>query len=179
MVGAILVGGESSLTRLVETAISDNVTTDGSHIWNVTFGDYQRSIAVRRRIRRIRRRLYAYDTFNGIERVEQAHNDYLQVLSGRGNCRFNYRADFLFQLFRTGLKNYKTEKSLSARRCRRCISRLFCGSRSQLFRFRPAHNRGGGAVFNSDGVGCRQRQTVRGRCGKFFRSFAKKSGRIM
>ncbi|MEO6588587.1 MAG: O-antigen ligase family protein, partial [Pyrinomonadaceae bacterium] len=36
VVGAILVGGESSLTRISETAASDNVTSGRTEIWNVS-----------------------------------------------------------------------------------------------------------------------------------------------
>jgi O-antigen ligase len=43
-----------------------------------------------------------------MERVEQAHNDYLQVIADAGIIGLILGAFFLFQLFRTGWKNSKT-----------------------------------------------------------------------
>ncbi|HMS44119.1 MAG TPA: O-antigen ligase family protein, partial [Pyrinomonadaceae bacterium] len=49
-----------------------------------------------------------YDTFSGIERVEQAHNDYLQILTDTGLIGFIIAAFYVFLLFKTGLRNIKS-----------------------------------------------------------------------
>jgi len=50
----------------------------------------------------------AYDTLNGTARVEQAHNDYLQVLADAGIPGLLIGGFFLYSLFRKGLQNTKT-----------------------------------------------------------------------
>lgn len=45
-----------------------------------------------------------YDTWNGTLRVEQAHNDYLQILADAGILGFICVAAFIFLLFRQSLK---------------------------------------------------------------------------
>jgi O-antigen ligase len=46
-----------------------------------------------------------YDTLNGALRVEQAHNDYLQILADGGIIGLAYVLAFLVILFRNGLRN--------------------------------------------------------------------------
>ena len=46
-----------------------------------------------------------YDDFNGLERVEQAHNDYLQVLADAGVVGAAIGILFLFLLFREARRN--------------------------------------------------------------------------
>jgi O-antigen ligase len=45
---------------------------------------------------------------SGLERVEQAHNDYLQVAADAGIVGLIIGGAFLFLLFRTGFRNIKT-----------------------------------------------------------------------
>lgn len=111
IVGAIMVGGESSLTRISDTVGSNDVTSGRTEIWSVSLqiikdypifgvglGAY--SIAYT-----------PYDTLNGLSRVEQAHNDYLQVLTDAGLIGLIIGAGFLFLLFKTGLKNVNTNNT--------------------------------------------------------------------
>jgi O-antigen ligase len=46
-----------------------------------------------------------------MERVEQAHNDYLQVLADAGIVGLVIGAFFVFWLFRAGLQNIKTQNN--------------------------------------------------------------------
>jgi O-antigen ligase len=50
----------------------------------------------------------AHDTLSGIERAEQAHNDYLQVVSDAGIIGGIIGIGFLIVFFRTGLDSIKT-----------------------------------------------------------------------
>jgi O-antigen ligase len=107
--GAVFVGGESSLTRIAESASSKDVSTNRTHIWTVTldviknnlpFGDGLGAFGV------------AYtptDNRNGLERVEQAHNDYLQTVADAGMIGFLIGGAFLVLLFRAGLRNVRRE----------------------------------------------------------------------
>ncbi|MGI9055568.1 MAG: O-antigen ligase family protein [Pyrinomonadaceae bacterium] len=111
VVGAILVGGESSLTRISETVGSDNVTSGRTEIWNVSLQIIKNYLPFGAGIGAYSVAYTPFDTFNGLMRVEQAHNDYLQVLTDAGMVGLIIGAAFLFLLFRTGLKNVKTKNT--------------------------------------------------------------------
>ena len=109
--GSFFVGGESSLTRFVETAASENVTTDRSHIWSVTLDVIRENLPFGAGLGAFGVAYTPFDSFSGLERVEQAHNDYLQVLSDAGIVGLMIGGFFLFWLFREGLRNIKTENT--------------------------------------------------------------------
>lgn len=106
--GAVFVGGESSLTRFAETATSKDITTDRGHIWRVTLSAITHNLPFGAGLGAFGVAYTPYDSYNGLERVEQAHNDYLQVLSDAGIVGFLIGAFFLYRVTRTGLKNTKT-----------------------------------------------------------------------
>ena len=114
---------------------------------------------------------------NGIERVEQAHNDYLQILADAGIVGLILAGFFIYQLFRTGLAKRKTENIFSARCRRRRIGRLFCDSGSQPFRFCPAHDGDDGYIFDFGGAGRRQRQTFCRRRSRFMKDVSKRKAK--
>jgi Lipid A core - O-antigen ligase and related enzymes len=107
--GSILIGGESSLTRIAETAASEDVTTNRTHIWNVTMSVIKNNPVFGAGLGAYPQAYTKFDTLNGLERVEQAHNDYLQILSDAGIIGLVIAGFFAFLLFRTGLKNVKAE----------------------------------------------------------------------
>ncbi len=116
MVGAIVagsffVGGESSLTRLAETAKSDDLTTDRSHIWSVTLKVIGANMPLGAGLGAFGIAYTQFDDRSGLERVEQAHNDYLQVLSDAGLVGALIGIGFLVVLFTTG-KAAVTTKNL-------------------------------------------------------------------
>lgn len=108
IVGAMLVGGESSLTRIAETATSSDITTNRTHIWNVTIEVIKNYLPFGTGLGGYSVAYTQFDTFNGIERVEQAHNDYLQILTDAGIIGLIFAGFFTFKLFKTGVKNTKT-----------------------------------------------------------------------
>lgn len=109
IVGATwFIGGETTLTRIAETAASGDITTNRSHIWNVTLSVIKTYPIFGTGLGGFSTAYTGFDTLNGLERVEQAHNDYLQILADAGLIGFLIAAFFVFQLFRTGLKNAKT-----------------------------------------------------------------------
>ncbi len=107
--GAIMIGGESSLTRFAETAVSNDISSNRTHIWNITLEVIKNNLPFGAGIGAFAAAYTPYDTMNGIERVEQAHNDYLQVLADAGIIGLILAGFFVYQLFRTGLQNVKTE----------------------------------------------------------------------
>lgn len=111
VVGSIFVGGESSLTRIAETGLAENTTTDRTHIWNVTVGIIKENPLLGAGLGAFGVAYTKHDDFSGLERVEQAHNDYLQVLSDAGIVGLLIGLFFVFWLFRAGLQNMKTENT--------------------------------------------------------------------
>lgn len=107
ILGASLIGGESSLTRFAETATSKDITTNRSHIWKVTLEVIKENPILGAGMGAFGVAYTPHDTLNGLERVEQAHNDYLQVAADAGIIGVLIGGAFLFLLFKTGLKNSK------------------------------------------------------------------------
>lgn len=109
--GSIFIGGESSLTRLAETSASQDFTTDRTHIWSVTLEIIKDNFPFGAGLGAFGVAYTPYDSMSGLERVEQAHNDYLQVLADAGIVGLIIGAFFVFWLFRTGWQRAKTENA--------------------------------------------------------------------
>ncbi|MEO6588329.1 MAG: O-antigen ligase family protein, partial [Pyrinomonadaceae bacterium] len=89
----------------------DNVTSGRTEIWNVSLQIIKNNFPFGAGIGAYSVAYTPYDTFNGLMRVEQAHNDYLQVLTDAGIVGLIIGAAFLYLLFRTGLKNVNTKNT--------------------------------------------------------------------
>jgi hypothetical protein len=76
-----------------------------------------------------------FDSLNGLERVEQAHNDYLEVLAVAGIVGLIIGGFFLFQLFRTGLENVKTSNTFRRGVCVGALAGCFAILVHSLFDF--------------------------------------------
>ena len=109
VVGSLFIGGESSLTRIAETASSKDVTTDRGHIWSVTMDVIKHSMPFGVGFGALGVAYTPYDDRSGLERVEQAHNDYLQAVADAGIIGAIVGLFFLFMLFRLGLEAAKTD----------------------------------------------------------------------
>jgi O-antigen ligase len=102
--GAVMIGGDNSLKRMAETASSDDVSTNRTEIWTVStkiisenqpFGVGMGAFGV----------AYSkHDPSNGLQRVEQAHNDYLEVLADTGIVGAVIGVFFIGILFVTGIR---------------------------------------------------------------------------
>jgi O-antigen ligase len=106
--GANLISGETSLTRFAETSASKNISSDRTQIWRVTLDIIKNNLPFGVGLGAYGTAYTQFDVASGMERVEQAHNDYLQVIADAGIIGLILGAFFLFQLFRTGWKNSKT-----------------------------------------------------------------------
>ena len=107
--GAIYVGGESSLTRIAETATSKDVTTDRTHIWGITLQIIKANFPLGAGIGAFGQAYTPFDDYSGLERVEQAHNDYLQVVADGGLVGAAIAGFFLLTLVLTIRRNIKRE----------------------------------------------------------------------
>jgi O-antigen ligase len=109
--GTIFVGGETSLTRIADSAVSKDPSTSRTHIWNTTLKIIADAPVLGNGLGSFGVAYTAKDTLSGLERAEQAHNDYLQVVSDAGLAGAVIGLAFLFFLFRTGFANIKTANS--------------------------------------------------------------------
>jgi O-antigen ligase len=109
VIGSIFIGGESSLTRLAETARSDDFSTNRLQIWKVTLDVITQNLPFGAGIGAFAAAYSPHDPMNGLARVEQAHNDYLQILADAGLVGLAIAIFFVYKLFRIGLANAATE----------------------------------------------------------------------
>jgi len=100
--GAIFAGGDTSLTRVAETVASGDPSTGRSNIWSVTLDVIKANMPLGAGLGAFGVAYTPHDTMSGLERVEQAHNDYLQVLADAGLVGLVIGAFLLFRLFILG-----------------------------------------------------------------------------
>lgn len=82
--GAALIGGETSMSRISETAGSEDFSTKRTLIWGVTMDVIKSNLPLGAGFGAFGVAYTQSDSQNGLERVEQSHNDYLQLLADAG-----------------------------------------------------------------------------------------------
>jgi len=80
----LLLGGEFSIYRFIDSVNTDDPTTGRAHFWSVTLDIIKAHPIVGTGLGAFGVIYTRYDSRNGLFRLEQAHNDYLQVLSDGG-----------------------------------------------------------------------------------------------
>ena len=100
--GVVLLGGEDALTRIVGSVNTDDPTTGRAHFWSVTVDIIKTHPWIGTGLGAFGVVYTGYDTRNGTYRLEQAHNDYLQVLSDAGIIGAVLALFFVVNLFRMG-----------------------------------------------------------------------------
>jgi O-antigen ligase len=106
--GTVLVGGDSSLARISETASSKDVTSNRTQIWRVAVDVIVRDFPFGAGLGAFGVAYTPTDPLSGSERVEQAHNDYLQAITDAGIIGIFLGGLFLYLLVRTFLRNLDT-----------------------------------------------------------------------
>lgn len=101
-VGVISLGGEDALNRIVGTVNSEDPTTGRAHFWDVTLDIIKNHPVIGTGLGAFGVVYTGYDSRNGLYRLEQAHNDYLQVLSDAGIVGALLGLFFIVNLFRMG-----------------------------------------------------------------------------
>jgi O-antigen ligase len=107
--GTIAVGGSGVFTRLIGTANADDPTTGRSHFWSVTLNVIKAYPIAGSGLGSFSVIYTRYDSRNGYYRLEQAHNDYLQVLADGGIVSGILGLSFLVILFGKGFARRETE----------------------------------------------------------------------
>ncbi len=101
-VGVVSLGGEDALNRMVGTVNSEDPTTGRAHFWDVTLDIIKNHPVIGTGLGAFGVVYTGYDSRNGLYRLEQAHNDYLQVLSDGGIVGALLGLFFIVSLFRMG-----------------------------------------------------------------------------
>jgi O-antigen ligase len=100
--GVVFFGGESALNRFVGTVNSNDPTTGRAHFWSVTLDIIASHPIIGTGLGSFGAAFPRFDTRNGLMRLEQAHNDYLQVLSDAGIVGGVLGLFFIIVLFSKG-----------------------------------------------------------------------------
>jgi O-antigen ligase len=101
--GALYFGGEDALSRLVGTVNAADPTTGRAHFWKGTVEIIKDHPLFGTGLGAFSAVYPRYDTGNGTYRLEQAHNDYLQILSDAGAVGGLLGLLFVVWLFRKAL----------------------------------------------------------------------------
>jgi O-antigen ligase len=109
--GVVWLGGESVLTRFVGTVNSDDPTTGRAHFWSVTTDIIKAHPFLGTGLGAFAVVYTRYDSRNGLYRLEQAHNDYLQILSDGGIVGAVMGLLFIVMLFRMGFARRESRDS--------------------------------------------------------------------
>ncbi|MGA9996847.1 MAG: O-antigen ligase family protein [Pyrinomonadaceae bacterium] len=107
--GVLMLGGEDALTRFVGTVNTDDPTTGRAHFWSVALQIIHEHPLLGAGLGAFGVIYTRFDTRNGIFRLEQAHNDYLQVLADAGIVGALLGVFFIFALFRMGFARRRSE----------------------------------------------------------------------
>lgn len=104
VVGVILIGGESSLSRFMDSVNASDPTTGRTQVWRVTMSVIKAHPVIGSGLGAYGVAYTPFDPRNGVNRAEQAHNDYLQVLADAGIIGAILGLFFIIALFRMGFR---------------------------------------------------------------------------
>ena len=104
LLGSVLfLGGDSSLMRGVGITEQADLSNGRTHFWQTALQIFINNPIIGTGLDSFGISYTKFDSWNGTMRVEQAHNDYLQILSDAGILGFACVAAFIFTLYRKGI----------------------------------------------------------------------------
>lgn len=104
--GVLFLGAESEFLRGIGLSQQADVTTGRSHFWAVTLHMIRDNLFFGVGLDAYGFAFPSYDSWNGTFRVEQAHNDYLQIFADAGILGFACLVVFIFFFFKKGLASF-------------------------------------------------------------------------
>jgi O-antigen ligase len=108
----LFLGGNESLFRGIGvTQIQDGITNGRAHFWPIALKIFLEHPILGAGLDAFGVAFTKHDTWSGLFRVEQAHNDYLQTLADAGIVGFICVAAFIYLLFKKGLRTIATGRS--------------------------------------------------------------------
>jgi O-antigen ligase len=101
---ALLLSGDQFLLRGTGLTGQGDISNGRFHFWQIAWRIFLDYPLLGAGLESFAYAFPNYDTWNGFYRVEQAHNDYLQILAEAGILGFICVAAFIFLLFKQGLR---------------------------------------------------------------------------
>lgn len=101
--GVVFLGAESEFLRGIGLSQQADVTTGRSHFWTIALQMIKDNLFFGVGLDAFGFAFPLYDSWNGTFRVEQAHNDYLQIFADAGILGFACVVVFIFFFFKKGL----------------------------------------------------------------------------
>ena len=105
--GAVFVGGDTSLSRFSDAANSDNLSSTRAQIWSVSVKVIADQMPFGAGLGAFGQAYTKFDPAGGALRVEQAHNDYLQIVADAGVVGLILGVCFLFLFVREVSRNVR------------------------------------------------------------------------
>src|ERR1044071_8049880 len=106
--GVILLGGEFSINRFIDSVNTDDPTTGRAHFWSVTVDIIKAHPFLGTGLGAFGVIYTRYDSRNGLYRLEQAHNDYLKIFSDAGIVGAVLAFSFVLLLFYKGFSRARS-----------------------------------------------------------------------
>jgi O-antigen ligase len=104
----LFLGGGDQLARgLGVSGDQADLTSGRMHFWSIALKIFFENPFIGAGMDAFGVAFTRFDTLHGLYRVEQAHNDYLQLLADGGLLAFGCAAVFIWLLFRRGLENVR------------------------------------------------------------------------
>jgi O-antigen ligase len=109
--GGLLLGGDTALFRgLGIENVGADVSNGRLHFWYVALQIFQDNFLLGTGLDSFGVAFTKYDTWNGAFRIEQAHNDYLQILADAGIPGLACVLGFIYLLFKRGVRKVTISK---------------------------------------------------------------------
>jgi O-antigen ligase len=143
---ALLFGGEESLNRLLGSVNAEDPTTGRAHFWRGTLDIFRANPWLGAGLGAFSAAYPRYDTGGGLYRLEQAHNDYLQLLSDGGVVGGLLGVIFVALLFRGALRGMQSESPLRRGLALGGLAGCFAALVHSFFDF-PLHTAANGLLF--------------------------------
>jgi len=109
LAGSVYLGGEESLSRLFGTVSADDPTSGRVQFWQGTWEVIKHYPLLGAGLGAFSVAYTRHDVLNGATRLEQAHNDYLQILADAGIVGGLLGLLFLYALFRHGFSRINSK----------------------------------------------------------------------